>query len=81
MKFMNFLQVESHVNVSELTTSSTLTDNAHGPSCKLTVTNEADENIAAAVVGQALRLRLEVSPNGRFVYTSLESFKILSLFF
>ncbi|RCN27624.1 zona pellucida-like domain protein, partial [Ancylostoma caninum] len=59
-------EVESHVNVSELTTSSTLTDNAHGPSCKLTVTNEADENIAAAVVGQALRLRLEVSPNETF---------------
>ncbi|PIO61164.1 hypothetical protein TELCIR_17321 [Teladorsagia circumcincta] len=55
--------VESNVNVSDLTTSSTLTDNAHGPSCRLTVTNEADESIAAAVVGQALRLRLEVTPN------------------
>ncbi|KAK6042403.1 hypothetical protein COOONC_20092 [Cooperia oncophora] len=54
---------ESNVNVSDLTTSSTLTDNAHGPSCRLTVTNEADESIAAAVVGQALRLRLEVTPN------------------
>ncbi|XGW14233.1 hypothetical protein V3C99_000510 [Haemonchus contortus] len=56
-------EVESNVNVSDLTTSSTLTDNAHGPSCRLTVTNEADESIAAAVVGQALRLRLEVMPN------------------
>lgn len=56
-------EVESNVNVSDLTTSSTLTDDAHGPSCRLTVTNEADESIAAAVVGQALRLRLEVSPN------------------
>ncbi|KAK5971211.1 hypothetical protein GCK32_010725, partial [Trichostrongylus colubriformis] len=56
-------EVESNVNVSDLTTSSTLTDNAHGPSCRLTVTNEADESIAAAVVGQALRLRLEVTPN------------------
>ncbi|VDL79211.1 unnamed protein product [Nippostrongylus brasiliensis] len=56
-------EVESNVNVSDLTTSSTLTDNAHGPSCRLTVTNEADESIAAAVVGQALRLRLEVLPN------------------
>lgn len=60
-----FFQVESNVNVSDLTTSSTLTDDAHGPSCRLTVTNEADESIAAAVVGQALRLRLEVSPNGK----------------
>ncbi|KAK6020540.1 zona pellucida-like domain protein, partial [Ostertagia ostertagi] len=50
-------EVESNVNVSDLTTSSTLTDNAHGPSCRLTVTNEADESIAAAVVGQALRLQ------------------------
>ncbi|KAJ1366550.1 hypothetical protein KIN20_027231 [Parelaphostrongylus tenuis] len=56
-------EVESHVNVSDLTTSSTLTDNTHGPICRLTITNEANENIAAAVVGQALRLRLEVLPN------------------
>ncbi|KAK6042404.1 hypothetical protein COOONC_20091, partial [Cooperia oncophora] len=59
-------EVESNVNVSDLTTSSTLTDNAHGPSCRLTVTNEADESIAAAVVGQALRLRLEVTPNDTY---------------
>ncbi|VDM67521.1 unnamed protein product [Strongylus vulgaris] len=58
-------EVESHVNVSELTTSSTLTDNAHGPICKLTVTNEADESISAAVVGQALRLRLEEGLKGK----------------
>ncbi|VDM63741.1 unnamed protein product [Angiostrongylus costaricensis] len=56
-------EVESHVNVSDLTTSSTLTDNTHGPNCRLAITNEANESIAAAVVGQALRLRLEVSPN------------------
>uniref|UniRef100_A0A1I7X8T5 EGF-like domain-containing protein n=1 Tax=Heterorhabditis bacteriophora TaxID=37862 RepID=A0A1I7X8T5_HETBA len=57
-------KVVSHVNVSELVTSSTLTDKIHGPLCKLTVTNENEETIESAVVGQSLKLRLEVTPNG-----------------
>lgn len=59
-------EVESHVNVSELATTSTLSDKADGPMCRLTVTNEQQEFVQSATVGQSLSLKLEVTPNGTY---------------
>ena len=58
------IQVQSRVNVSELATEATIVDKITAPLCKLAVSNEADQSISTAVVGEALRLRLEVSPAG-----------------
>ncbi|CAB3401851.1 unnamed protein product [Caenorhabditis bovis] len=60
--------VESHVNVSELATSSTLTDKNSelAPTCKLSVTNHQQVSISSATVGDTLKLSLEVLPGDHF---------------
>lgn len=55
----------SHVNVSEMTTADTIVQTGSGPICSLTVTNDEDEVIDTATVGQVLRLALSVQPNGK----------------
>lgn len=57
----------SHVNVSEITTSNTIVETGNGPACQLTVTNDHNEWVDVATVGQVLRLALTVSPNGECV--------------
>lgn len=54
--------VESHVNVSELVTTSTLTDknSTLAPICRLSVFNDTQSSISSATVGDTLKLALEV---------------------
>lgn len=64
-----FTQVASHVDISEITTTKTIVETGIGPTCSLTVTNEEDQVIDTATVGQILRLTLSVHPNGTFKIT------------
>ncbi|GMS90213.1 hypothetical protein PENTCL1PPCAC_12388, partial [Pristionchus entomophagus] len=56
-------EVSSHVNVSDPEASKTLSDQATGPICKLSVTNSDNEHVSSAIVGESLTLQLEVQPN------------------
>ncbi|UMM25424.1 hypothetical protein L5515_005257 [Caenorhabditis briggsae] len=60
--------VESHVNVSELATTSTLTDknSTLAPICRLSVSNDQHSSISSAMVGDTLKLALEVTPSENF---------------
>uniref|UniRef100_A0A8R1DNL8 FiBrilliN homolog n=1 Tax=Caenorhabditis japonica TaxID=281687 RepID=A0A8R1DNL8_CAEJA len=60
--------VESHVNVSELATTSTLTDknSTLAPICRLSVSNDQQLSISSATVGDTLKLALEVTPSDNF---------------
>ncbi|CAD6188274.1 unnamed protein product [Caenorhabditis auriculariae] len=68
--------VESKLNVSELSTASTLTDAKNSPVCKLTVTNHEEQFISSAVVGDFLRLSLEVIPNNTFTIVPRNCFAV-----
>ncbi|VDK56616.1 unnamed protein product, partial [Anisakis simplex] len=59
-------QVMSHVNVSEMTTADTIVKTGVGPICHLKVTNNENELIDTATVGQVLRLTLSVQPNDTY---------------
>ncbi|CCJ09402.1 EGF-like domain-containing protein [Caenorhabditis elegans] len=60
--------VESHVNVSELATTSTLTEknSTLAPICRLSVSNDQHSSISSAMVGDTLKLALEVTPSENF---------------
>ncbi|CAG9536724.1 unnamed protein product [Cercopithifilaria johnstoni] len=59
-------KVASHVGISEITTTKTIIETGTGPTCSLTVTNEQDQLIDTATVGQPLKLVLIVSPNDTY---------------
>uniref|UniRef100_F1KPH9 Latent-transforming growth factor beta-binding protein 1 n=1 Tax=Ascaris suum TaxID=6253 RepID=F1KPH9_ASCSU len=69
-------QVMSHVNVSEMTTADTIVQTGSGPICSLTVTNDEDEVIDTATVGQVLRLALSVQPNDTYAILPRNCFAI-----
>ena len=62
----NPVQVQSHVNVSELAPTSTLSNQFDGPTCSLKITDDHQDFVESAKVGQSMVLRLEVAPNGTF---------------
>lgn len=56
------------MGISEITTTKTIVETGIGPTCSLTVTNEQDQLIDTATVGQPLKLALTVSPNGLILF-------------
>uniref|UniRef100_A0A183D482 ZP domain-containing protein n=1 Tax=Gongylonema pulchrum TaxID=637853 RepID=A0A183D482_9BILA len=60
------VKVASHVDISELATTNTIVEKGVGPSCSLTVTNEQDQMVDTATVGEVLKLVLAVQPNDTY---------------
>ncbi|VBB27108.1 unnamed protein product [Acanthocheilonema viteae] len=69
-------KVASHVGISEITTTKTIVETGIGPTCSLTVTNEQDQLIDTATVGQPLKLALAVSPNDTYAVLPRNCFAI-----
>ncbi|CAJ0942703.1 unnamed protein product, partial [Mesorhabditis belari] len=69
-------EVESHVNVSDVTPSMTLSDESVGPLCSLVVTNEQQEMVNSAMVGQSLHLTLSVEPSASYAILPKNCFAI-----
>ncbi|VDK71684.1 unnamed protein product [Litomosoides sigmodontis] len=69
-------KVASHVGISEITTTKTIVETGIGPTCSLTVTNEQDQLIDTATVGQPLKLALTVSPNDTYAVLPRNCFAI-----
>ncbi|TKR68510.1 hypothetical protein L596_024483 [Steinernema carpocapsae] len=53
----------SHYNVSMIVPEKTIVERGPEPTCALTVENDEDMTVDAAVVGQTIKLALSVSPN------------------
>ncbi|KAK0417494.1 hypothetical protein QR680_013044 [Steinernema hermaphroditum] len=56
----------SHYNVSEMPPEKTIVERGPQPRCALTVENEDEVTVDAAVVGQTIKLALSVSPNDSY---------------
>uniref|UniRef100_A0A1I7VSX8 EGF-like domain-containing protein n=1 Tax=Loa loa TaxID=7209 RepID=A0A1I7VSX8_LOALO len=69
-------KVASHVGISEITTTKTIIETGVGPTCSLTVTNEQDQPIDTATVGQPLKLALTVYPNDTYAVLPRNCFAI-----
>uniref|UniRef100_A0A0R3RL54 ZP domain-containing protein n=1 Tax=Elaeophora elaphi TaxID=1147741 RepID=A0A0R3RL54_9BILA len=69
-------KVASHVGISEITTTKTIVETGIGPTCSLTVTNEQDQLIDTATVGQPLKLALTVYPNDTYAVLPRNCFAI-----
>uniref|UniRef100_A0A915PT69 EGF-like domain-containing protein n=1 Tax=Setaria digitata TaxID=48799 RepID=A0A915PT69_9BILA len=69
-------KVASHVGISEITTTKTIVETGIGPTCSLAVTNEYDQLIDTATVGQPLRLALTVHPNDTYAVLPRNCFAI-----
>ncbi|CAJ0578467.1 unnamed protein product, partial [Mesorhabditis spiculigera] len=69
-------EVESHVNISDLAPTLTLSDQASGPICSLIVTNEQQEAVNSAMVGQSLKLTLKVEPSENYAILPKNCFAI-----
>uniref|UniRef100_A0A8R1U0Q1 Uncharacterized protein n=1 Tax=Onchocerca volvulus TaxID=6282 RepID=A0A8R1U0Q1_ONCVO len=69
-------KVASHVGISEITTTKTIVETGVGPTCSLTVTNEEDQLIDTATVGQPLKLALTVYPNDTYAVLPRNCFAI-----
>ncbi|KAK6101580.1 EGF domain family protein [Brugia pahangi] len=69
-------KVASHVGISEITTTKTIVETGIGPTCSLTVTNEQDQLIDTAIVGQPLKLALTVYPNDTYAVLPRNCFAI-----
>ncbi|KAM3723456.1 Fibrillin-1 [Dirofilaria immitis] len=69
-------KVANHVGISEITTTKTIVETGIGPTCSLTVTNEQDQLIDTATVGQPLKLALTVYPNDTYAVLPRNCFAI-----